>query len=80
MNDGQTRTVEISLDEVKRLFLLLEELNAFFHQPMHYPDVEAVKTFLGNQERGAYKDIHDMYYNVVWNWLPSDVQEEIHNR
>lgn len=71
------RTVEVSLDEVLRVFRTLEKLQQFFHQPLHYPDIGAVEEFLGNRNSGAFKDINDLYYGVVWNWLPADVQREI---
>ena len=69
--------IEVPLDEVKRLFLFLEELNHFFHQPMHYEDHAAVVKYI---EGGMYEQIHSMYYHVVWNWLPPAVQKEIEDR
>jgi hypothetical protein len=24
-----------------------------------------------------YSEIHELYYKIIWNWLPKDVQEEI---
>jgi hypothetical protein len=74
---AMNRTVEVSLDEVLRVFHTLENLQQFFHQPLHYPDIREVREFLGNANGGANKDIHDLYYGVVWNWLPADVQQEI---
>ena len=71
------RTVEVSLDEVLRVFRTLEELQQFFHQPLHYPDIREVREFLGDVNGGAYRDIHDLYYGVVWNWLPADVRRKI---
>jgi hypothetical protein len=40
------RTVSVPVRELVRLFKSFEELNAFFHQPMHYPNVEVVHAFL----------------------------------
>lgn len=71
------RTVEVPLEEVMRLYRTLENLQQFFHQPIHFPDIHAVREFLGDVNGGAYKDIHNLYYDVVWNWLPADVQREI---
>ena len=70
-------TIQVSLDEVKKLFLLLENLNSFFHDPEKYGDVQRVKTFV---ESGMYKQLHAAYYDTVWNWLPKDTQDEILNR
>ena len=63
-------------DELKRLFLLLEELNDFFHQPMNLEDPQALQAFA---ER-VYPEIRSMYYETVWNALPKDMQLELENR
>jgi hypothetical protein len=39
------RTVSVPVRELVRLFKSFEELNAFFHQPMHYPNMDAVHAF-----------------------------------
>jgi len=65
--------IDVSVDEVKRVFDLLEKINSFFHQPMKYEDPEFVKAFAENN----YKEINDLYYNVVWEWLPEPVKAEI---
>lgn len=65
--------VDVSVDEVKRVFNLLEKVNSLFHQPMKYEDPELVKAFA----EGNYKEISDLYYNVVWEWLPESVKAEI---
>ena len=69
--------IQVDLDEVKQLFFLLEEYVAFFHQPMHYENIDAVNKFL---EAGMYKRLHNMFYHTVWDWLPPSVKEEIENR
>lgn len=63
-------------DELKQLFLLLEELNDFFHQPMNLEDSERVRAFA---ER-VYPEIRTMYYETVWNALPEDMQTDFENR
>ena len=69
--------IQVDLDEVKRLFLLLEELHDFLHQPEYYKDVDSVQEFLAG---GTYEELRKMYYDVVWNWLPETVQKEIEER
>ena len=69
--------IQVDLDEVKRLFSLLEELHDFLHQPEYYKDTASVQAFL---EEGVYEELKRMYYDVVWNWLPSVVQKEMENR
>lgn len=70
------RNIEISLNEVKEVFYLLEELNAFFHDRGKYSDKESLQKFITKN----YPLIHKGYYNTVWNWLPKDVQDEITSR
>ena len=40
---------------------------------MKYEDPELVKAFA----EANYKEIRDLYYNVVWEWLPESVKAEI---
>lgn len=67
------RKVEVPLDDLLRIFRLLELTNALFHQPLRYRDEEQVERFASEN----YKEIHSLYYDVVWKWLPEDVQQEI---
>src|SRR5882724_5590152 len=73
-----TRTVTVPVQELVRLFKIFGELNAFFHQPMHYPDVAAVAAFLGTREDGgAYGLIADSYHQVFERLLPHDIMQTI---
>ena len=65
--------IDVSVAEVRRVFELLDKVNSLFHQPMNYEDSEVVKAFA----RANYKEISDLYYNVVWDWLPDAVKSEI---
>ena len=58
------------------MFLFLEDLNAFFHQPMHYEELGQVEQYIDEM----YPNLHRMFYDVIWNWLPPDVQKEIEDR
>ena len=69
--------IQVELSEVKELFLFLEELNSFFHQPMRYEDQEQVKSYV---EGGMYEKLKVMYYDIVWNWLPPAMQKEMLDR
>lgn len=67
--------LEIKTDEAVRIFKLLEDMNDLFHQPMKYKNAEVVEQFsLEN-----YDEIKDLYYNVVWNWLPLEIRNKIEN-
>ncbi len=66
--------IEVELDDVKRLYACLESLNEFFHQPLNYRNTEDLDKFLAE---GGYEKLRTMYYDIVWNWLPLEVQHEI---
>jgi hypothetical protein len=65
--------IDVSVDEVRRVFDLLDKVNALFHQPLKYDNSEVVKAFAEDN----YKEISELYYNVVWEWLPEAVKAEI---
>jgi hypothetical protein len=71
-----SRKIEVKLDEVKRVFLHLEDLNSFFHSPTKFEDIDKVKEYVENM----YPELQTMYYDIVWNWLPPDVQKQMINR
>jgi hypothetical protein len=55
----------------------LAEFVSFFHQPQHYPTIEHVHRFLGNQERGAYRLLHEAYFQRCGAMLPRDISSRI---
>ena len=60
-------------EEQIRLYRLMEKLNWFFHQEMHYVDRgTAEKT-----ARECYPEIRDFTYDILWNDLPKEVQEQL---
>ena len=62
-------------EEQIRLYRLMEKLNWFFHQEMHYLDRDiAEKT-----ARECYPEIRDLYYDILWNDLPEGTQEQLMN-
>ena len=54
---------------------LMEKLNWFFHQEMHYLNRDiAEKT-----ARECYPEIRDFTYDILWNDLPKEVQDQLTN-
>jgi len=51
----------------------LEKVNALFHQPLRYGDSDIVEAFA----KSNYKEINELKYNVVWEWLPDSFKAEI---
>jgi hypothetical protein len=64
-----TDKVEVNLDEVKRVYKMVEDMHNFFHQPMNFPMVDEFA-------KEHYKELKDIYYDVMWDWLPEKVQRE----
>jgi uncharacterized protein YeeX (DUF496 family) len=68
--------IEIQLEEAKEVFLLLEKLQDFMHQPMNCESKEDFVKFI----KSVYPEVRKSYYETVWNWLPEQVQQEIEER
>ena len=67
------RSNPMTQEEQIRLYRLMEKLNWFFHQEMHYLNRDiAEKT-----ARECYPEIRDFTYDILWNDLPKEVQEQL---
>jgi hypothetical protein len=71
-----TTTINIELDEVCRVFDFLEKVQDLMHQPEKYEDIDIVKKFVEEN----YSEVKELYYDVVWNWLPNKKKQEIEER
>ena len=60
-------------EEQIRLYRLMEKLNWFFHQEMHYLDKEIAE----QTARECYPEIREFTYDILWNDLPKEVQEQL---
>jgi hypothetical protein len=60
--------VLVDVDEIKRVFEAIEKIHDFLHQPLNHVDIESFA-------KRNYPEINDVYYNVVWSWLPSDTKK-----
>lgn len=67
---------EIRIDEIKRVFEFLEEINDLFHQPEKYKNPEIIADFAAEK----YPEIKELYYKIVWNWLPEKTRNEIEEK
>jgi hypothetical protein len=65
--------VHVPIDEVVRVFRFLEKLHELMHQPLAYQNAQQVKAFIDVN----YPELKELYYNVVWNWLPEQVKSHI---
>ena len=60
-------------EEQIRLYRLMEMLNWFFHQEMHYLDRETAE----KTARECYPEIRDFTYDILWNDLPKEIQKQL---
>lgn len=71
------KTVEVNLRDLIQVYKLIEELNRFFHQPLHYQKIEDIQKFLGDKNTGAYKLINKTYYETMWEMIPENIKNLI---
>ena len=71
------KTIEIKLKDFMLIYKTFEELNRFFHQPMHYPTLEDIEIFLGNKEFGAYSIINKIYFQTLSQYLPKEIEDTL---
>ena len=74
---AEERTVEVPLRDLLYVYQTLGELVRFFHQPLHYPDLEAVQRFLGEREVGALHLLEECYYHKLYDAWPKDIAEDL---
>jgi hypothetical protein len=51
------------------VYLLLEEMNRFLHQPMNYESPSDIARWL---DSGVYKRLQHAYYRIGEKWFPVD--------
>ena len=69
----EERTVEMSMRDLLFVSQTLGLFVNFFHQEQHYPNVEAVRRFLGNREAGAFHVLSESYYKRLRDVWPEDI-------
>ena len=52
---------------------LMEKLNWFFHQEMHYLNRDIAE----QTARECYPEIREFTYDILWNDLPKEVQDQL---
>ena len=60
-------------EEQIRIYRLMEKRNWFFHQEMHYLDREITE----QTARACQPEIRELTYDILWNELPKEVQEQL---
>jgi len=68
-----TKTIAVNADDLIEIYLLIEEINDLFHQPLKYSDAELVSNFADTH----YPQIKRIYYEVLWEYLPEEYRHSI---
>lgn len=65
----------MTLEEQIRLYRLMEKLNWFFHQEMHY-----LNNYIAEKTaRECYPEIREFMYEILWDDLPEEIQKKLMN-
>ncbi len=70
------RKIEVSLRDLMFVYKTLGELISFFHQPLHYPDLQSVEKFLSVSEEGAFHLLSECYYRKLYDVWPDDIKRK----
>lgn len=65
----------MTLEEQIRLYRLMEKLNWFFHQEMHYLNNDITE----KTARECYPEIREFMYEILWDDLPEEIQKKLMN-
>ncbi len=72
-----SRTVQVPLTDLLRVYATLGELIRFFHEPAHFADAERVRAFIGDAQSGALAAMVRSYYEDLRAVLPPDVVRDL---
>jgi hypothetical protein len=70
------KMIEIKLKDFMLIYKTFEEFNRFFRQQMHYPTIEDIEIYLGNKDTGAFSIISEIYYKVLPQYLPKEIDDK----
>lgn len=72
------KTIEVNLKDIVFVHRVLEEYMRFFHNPDHYPDMNNLKTFLGQQNSGgAFDVLNTAVYRKTSKMIPKDIENDM---
>ena len=68
------RTVKVPLRDLLYAYKAIGEFVRFVHQPLHYPDLDAVLRFIGDKDEGGLHVLVEAYYRRLRDVWPEDVR------
>jgi len=70
--------VEVNLKDLFYVYRTLQEYMRFFHQPMHYPEMQDIEDFLGSvNDPAAFTLLKKCVYEKMPSMLPSHIEEKL---
>lgn len=70
-------TATVLVRDLVKLNAIVEELNRYFHQPMHYPHDPNVALYMSKDGGDAYSLIQEAYYKLLREMVPPEIEERI---
>ena len=71
----EERQITVNLKDMLYVYQTLGELVRFLHQPLHYPTLKSMTNWIGNRERGIYREVHACYYSILRDIFPKEIEE-----
>ena len=71
------KNITIDTYEALRVYSILEKVQQFLHQPSNYNKDPDVIKWLTDDHNKNYDEIAMAYYQIVWNWFPQDMKDNI---
>lgn len=70
------KEVILSRKDFIYLYKTIGELRRFFHNGMHYPDIERVQKYIGNiDDQGMFSVLNKVYIDVLDKYLDEQIEE-----
>jgi hypothetical protein len=77
---NENETVEVNLKDLMYVFLTLQELQQFFHQPSHYKTLDDISKFMGNvNTQDGFTMISKSIHEKMSKMLPKHLADSFDN-
>jgi hypothetical protein len=68
--------IQVRARDLMFVYQTLRELQRFFHQPLHWPTLQSVQTFIGDKDKGALHLLSQCYHQKLRDvWTPKIVAQ-----
>jgi hypothetical protein len=67
--------IQVNLKDMLYVYQTLGELVRYLHQPLHYPTLKSIMKWIGNEERGIFREVSECYYSILKDVFPKEIEE-----